>query len=541
MPSYCLGARSIVLVGLFAAFLSASLPASAQIRDGFITLTEGELPFHVGVNPVTNRIYTSSHGSSGIVNVIDGATNRIVATVAVGAGARDIVANPVTNRIYVGSYQSRTVAVIDGSDNTVMETVSVPYDPFSIAVNPVTNRIYIRGEQSVSVLDGFTNDFVATIPIPGGPVGLAVDFGRNRVFVTDRASSGVVVVDGETNTDINFASLEGGQLRGLEVHPVAGRLYVADERGVKVLDTATLETLASVPIEGLSMALALNTSTNRLYVRTENCGVAVIDTLTNSVVKTFAVTDTLPDLDIGVNPVTNGLYVPMADHDLVWVTEDPAPIGGRDFGIRVVSNGVQLSWTAGTKESGYSILRWAGDDGDTLETIANLPKGRTSFVDQGALTESAYHYALLPLDAAGIPLWVSDIVGLMPNSQSANHAPTNFTLRHAAHAHHMGQVGFGVAMSWRAPGNQAGYVLGAINSDGNEEIPLPAAASRAIQVISGPSCFVLYAGVGEEVGYTHTLCAIPLTWAMNNDPSLARKLTSSTGRAKSAKPTKRRR
>lgn len=544
MANYCLGSRSIVLIGIFAAFLSASLPASAQIRDGFITLTEGTFPFHVGVNPVTNRIFTSSQGDGaedGIVTVIDGATNGIVATVAVGAVAEDIVANPVTNRIYVGSFRSRTVAVIDGSDNTVIATVSIPDSPFSIAVNPVTNRVYSRGEQSVSVLDGFTNTVIATIPVDGGPRGLVVDPATNRVFVSNASASAIVVVDGATNTIIDTITLADAQPWGMGVDPATNRLYIAAGLDVKVVNTATMAVIATVPVGGYATAVALNPSTNRLYVRTELGGVAVINTLTNTVVRTFAVTDIATNADIEVNPVTNALYVPLAQIGVVWVEEDPTPVGGRDFGISVVPNGVQLTWTSGTKETGYSILRWAGDNGDTLETIANLAKGRTSFVDQNALTESAYNYALVPLDAAGNPLWVSDIVGVRPNSQSAEHAPANFTLRHAAHAHHMGQVGFGVEMSWRAPGDQAGYVLAAWYPNASQEIPLSAAATRVIEVFSEPSCFTLYAGVGEDVGHTHALYAIPLSWAMNNDPSFARKLTTRTTRAKSTKPIKRRR
>jgi YVTN family beta-propeller protein len=542
MQSSSVGTRFIVRFVILLGLLPAGLQVSAQTLDGFITIAQGNATFHVGVNPVTNRIYTSSEGfgpivDDGFVNVIDGATNRIVATVAVPPGAEDIVANPMTNRIYVGSFRSQTVTVIDGLDNTVMETVSVPDHPFSIAVNPVTNRIYSRGEQSVSVLDGVTNDVIATIPIVGGPIGLAVDFARNRVFVVD-ASAGIVVVDGATNAVIDAVPLPGGQLRGLEADPVGGRLYVADGPNVLVLDTTTLATIASVPVDGFPTALALNTSTNRLYVRTELSGVAVIDTLNNSVVKTFAVTDTSSNIDIGVNPVTNAVYVPMATDELVWVTQDPSPIGGRDFGIRVVANGVHLSWTAGTKESKYSIVRWAGDGGNTVETIANLPKGTTSFVDQESLTESAYHYALLPLDEASVPLWISDIVGLSPNIQSNQHAPTNFTLRHAAHAYNRGQFGSGVSMSWKAPGNQDGYVLASAGLVSCLSSPLSPEATSASQLIVEPTYFMLFAGVGEEAGFTHILSAIPLTWAMNNDPSLAGQIASISTPGKLKKPAK---
>ncbi len=533
MLSKCFGSGSVLRSALFVLFLQSVLPAWAQLRDDFITITEGPDPFHVGVNPVTNRIYIGSWGfNEGIVTVIDGATNGIISTVALESSAEDIVANPVTNLIYVAVFGSQLVAVIDGSDNSVVGTVLVPDFPLSIAVNPVTNRVYSRGEESVSVLDGLTNNVIATVPVDGGPRGLAVDVATNRVFVSDRSSGSVVVIDGDTNT-VSDTVLVGGSLYGMDVDPATNRLYVAAGLDVAIIDTITLSVIDTVPVEGDTFAVAVNPSTNRLYVRTEFGGVHVIDTLSNSIVKTFAVSDSdATDADIGVNSVTNAVYVPMAGPDLVWVTEDPAPFGGRDFGIGVVAGGVQLTWTPGATENGYSIIRWAGDGGDTVETIASLAQGTSSFVDRGPLSESAYHYALVPLDDSGNPLWVSDIVGVRPNTQSTEHAPSNFTLRHAAHAHHLGEIGSGVVMTWQEPGDQAGYVLASSSLDSNRETRFPADATCAIQVITEPSCFVVYAGVGEEAGHTHILCAIPLTWAMENDPGLAQKITS---RASSAK------
>ena len=51
--------------------------------------------------------------------------------------------NPNTNRIYVANYGSNNVSVIDGASNTVVATVAVGSDPDGVAVNPNTNRIYV--------------------------------------------------------------------------------------------------------------------------------------------------------------------------------------------------------------------------------------------------------------------------------------------------------------------------------------------------------------------------------------------------------------
>ena len=54
--------------------------------------------------------------------------------------------NPNTNRIYVANHDSNNVSVIDGASNTVVATVAVGTGPYGVAVNPNTNRIYVANE-----------------------------------------------------------------------------------------------------------------------------------------------------------------------------------------------------------------------------------------------------------------------------------------------------------------------------------------------------------------------------------------------------------
>ena len=51
--------------------------------------------------------------------------------------------NPNTNRIYVTNWDSNNVSVIDGASNTVVATVAVGNHPDGVAVNPNTNLIYV--------------------------------------------------------------------------------------------------------------------------------------------------------------------------------------------------------------------------------------------------------------------------------------------------------------------------------------------------------------------------------------------------------------
>ena len=74
------------------------------------------------VNDVTNRIYVVNYGSSD-VTVIDGGSQRPIATVKVGLWPQQIAINTKTNMIYVVNTHANSVSVIDGRTNTLAATV----------------------------------------------------------------------------------------------------------------------------------------------------------------------------------------------------------------------------------------------------------------------------------------------------------------------------------------------------------------------------------------------------------------------------------
>ena len=124
------------------------------------------------VNEVTNRIYVVNYASSD-VTVIDGASNRPIATVKVGLWPQQIAINTKTNMIYVVNTHANSVSVIDGRTNTVAATVPADKGPWAVAVNPVTNMIYVANRLSdkVTVIDGRTNGACSGNLRPGGSGG----------------------------------------------------------------------------------------------------------------------------------------------------------------------------------------------------------------------------------------------------------------------------------------------------------------------------------------------------------------------------------
>jgi YVTN family beta-propeller protein len=132
----------------------------------------------VAVNPNTNRIYVANYGSNN-VSIIDGASNTVVAAVALAVGNYPwaVAINPNTNLIYVanGGYTSNNVSVIDGASDTIVATVAGGSWPDGVAVNANTNRIYVANsaDDTISVIEDIvpatpTDTFTPT-PHPATP------------------------------------------------------------------------------------------------------------------------------------------------------------------------------------------------------------------------------------------------------------------------------------------------------------------------------------------------------------------------------------
>ncbi|HEX7842435.1 MAG TPA: hypothetical protein VF469_33410, partial [Kofleriaceae bacterium] len=94
----------------------------------------------------------------GTVSVIDTGSNTVIKTVTVGERPRTVAVNPQTRMVYVtneGSSSPGSVSVIDGRTNTVVATIPVN-TPFGIAASG--QRVYVAGSSNtVSVISTTTN------------------------------------------------------------------------------------------------------------------------------------------------------------------------------------------------------------------------------------------------------------------------------------------------------------------------------------------------------------------------------------------------
>ncbi len=297
------------------------------------TVTVGDNPLGVAVNPVTNRVYVGVNSTRQTV-VLDGSTQKIIGTI--NAPGFLVAVNPVTNRIYAAGClpavaDSCNLAVVDGRNNKVI--ANVPINSGSsiglqgIAVNPVTNRIYLADADNGQyiVIDGRTNTIIAQVPVSSQPGGLSVDPKTNHLFVAGAGFPGEVeVFDAATNAEIATIPESFGVVNvATDFRINRAFVTVATTASVSVIDTTVNQEITEVPTGQFPNGIDVNLLNDRVYVvNSSSLSVTIIDGKTNQVLQTLPIPAVFP-ANVAVNPVTGFSYITdNASNQVIVLTEN---------------------------------------------------------------------------------------------------------------------------------------------------------------------------------------------------------------------------
>lgn len=112
----------------------------------------------IAVNPLTGRVYVSC-GSS--LLVIDGASDHVITSINAPFSI-GVAVDSLTNLVYVVDYGSTSVAIINGSTDRTVATVPTGGSTFVAAVDPVTDLVYVSNFNfyAIQIIDGRTNALV---------------------------------------------------------------------------------------------------------------------------------------------------------------------------------------------------------------------------------------------------------------------------------------------------------------------------------------------------------------------------------------------
>ena len=303
----------LVLIGIF--FLGTQY-AYAQTIDN--VSSGGFDASGIAINPTTNKIYiVNADIGDNSVTIIDGSTDTVIVTIAVGSHPRQAAANPITNKIYVTNFNSDTVSVISGSTNAVIATINVGMSPYGVGVNTATNKIYVTNfsDGTVTVIDG-SNDMVTGSPITigGGPYGVGVNSVTNTIYVAKRSSNVLSVISGSSDTEIQTLGV-GTTPVAVAVNTITNRIYVAnfDDDTISVINGDTNTNLPSISIpSGVGNVnagptdVAVDSGNNRILVSVRATGLTVVDGAVSVPLLEVALNG---GEGVGVNESSNKVYV----------------------------------------------------------------------------------------------------------------------------------------------------------------------------------------------------------------------------------------
>ena len=262
----------------------------------------GKEPVSIALNPDTNRVYVANSGS-GNVSVIDGMTDKVVATVPVGDLPYTMAVNRATNEVYVSrtfsdvtviidgrtnapttvkagvgdavaaesldsetymtSFESVHATTFEGADNHVAKVVT-PNHMWAMATNPVTRKVYAVsvGNSNVTVIDGKSH---GTTVVKSGevPCAVVVDYNSGKVFVANFASNDVTVIDGASDSVIGTVNV-GPKPQAIAVDSSNHKVYVVSthESTTTVFDGSNNSVLSTLKTEKAPFAIAVNSSTH---------------------------------------------------------------------------------------------------------------------------------------------------------------------------------------------------------------------------------------------------------------------------------------
>lgn len=283
------------------------------------TVTVGNAPTGLAVNPVTNSVYVANSGETFVTVIQDGATVGNGQTIPVGNSPAGIIVNPITNKVFVSNLNSNSVSVIDAASNTVTATVAAGTKPGAIAANPVTNKVYVANSgDSVTVVDGAANS--AKVAFTGaGPAAVGVNPVTAKVYVANQTGNNVTVID-ETNNTTSTVTSVGGPV-AVAVDPVLNKIYVANvlAGSVTAIDGST-DKPVTVRAGAHPTAVAVNPVTSMVYVANQgtltkgyqDSSVTVINGANNIVSNTVpfgSAGPAAPLAAIAVDPFINQVYV----------------------------------------------------------------------------------------------------------------------------------------------------------------------------------------------------------------------------------------
>jgi YVTN family beta-propeller protein len=279
-----------------------------------------------------DTLYFADAGDSQVA-VINAATlssknyNPAETDINVGLFPQALAVSPDGSQVWVADTGPQTspsspsgVDVIDTATNKVIAKLPLTGAPSQVAFSPDGTRAYVVSNDGLWVYSTTSRRVIGQVGGIGIPRGIAASPDGKTLYVTDTTGNSVKVIS--VATDRVKATIAVGELPWDDViSPSGSTLYVADtdSNQVSVISTATGKVVDTIAVTGDPADLALTADGSQLYVNQQTSAyVDVIDTSDNSVVS---------DLNLAGTGYDNLNYDDGFEPDGIAITSTPQAPG----------------------------------------------------------------------------------------------------------------------------------------------------------------------------------------------------------------------
>jgi YVTN family beta-propeller protein len=258
---------------LYAGFASRGLVGVIDTATNQAVATVDSLPRAHGIAVVPDRnLGFASAGGDDTVGVFDLASHHLLQKISAGVGPDAIIYDERVHLIYVGDHAGKTGSLIDPATNKVVASIALGGEPEYPQADPVSGLVYQNLEDSSEVVvvdpqkQAVTKRYKTA---PGeGPTGLALDAANHRLFSACR-NKNLVVLNADSGEVVAVLPIGAG-VDGADYDPVLRRVYTANGAGTMTViqqDSADrYRVLENAPTHFGGHSLVVDRSTHRIYV-----------------------------------------------------------------------------------------------------------------------------------------------------------------------------------------------------------------------------------------------------------------------------------
>lgn len=147
---------------------------------------------------------------SNTVSFLDLGSYRIVANVAVGAGAEGFALSPDQKEIWVGNRNDASISVVDVARRAVVATLSGVTNPIRMEFTTDSKHVLVPNGSQLDVYDASTRKKLQSVAVGTGAGGVTVSADGKHAYVACQSAGEVYAIDTQTWKVVGKVSVGAG-------------------------------------------------------------------------------------------------------------------------------------------------------------------------------------------------------------------------------------------------------------------------------------------------------------------------------------------